>query len=71
MLDAFDPDVGDGGPRDPGQQGPTQGVAERVAETRLQRLGDKLGPIGSGPLPRRYGDVERSTRLFLLSVHLE
>src|SRR5690606_6684808 len=38
---AVDPDARDRGTGDRGEQGPTQGVAEGVAEARLQRLEDE------------------------------
>ena len=41
VLDTLDPHGRDGGTGNPGQQGAAQGVAERVAETRLERLDDE------------------------------
>ncbi len=41
VLDTFDLDRRDGGAGNAGQQGPAHGVAQRVAESRLQRLDDE------------------------------
>src|SRR5690606_7757379 len=44
VLDALDADAGDGRTGDGGEQGPPERVADGVAEARLQRLDDELGP---------------------------
>ena len=51
VVYAFDPDRRDGGAGYAGQQRAPQGVAEGVAETRLQRLDDEAGT----PLADRFG----------------
>lgn len=41
VQDTVDTDAGDSGTRDRGEERAAQGVAERVAEARLQRLDDE------------------------------
>src|SRR3990172_380472 len=45
MLDAFDTHAGDGRPRNPGEQRSAEGVAQGIAEARLEWLNDESRSI--------------------------
>src|ERR1700733_12937036 len=64
---ALDADRGDRRPRDGGQQGAPNRVADRVAEARLERLDRELGPVVTDLLLPKGGALCDEHDTFLLS----